>query len=567
MINPLFSTDAYKLGHISQYNQATQVIFSNFTPRADRLFPHYSTEKVSGVIFAGLQGVIKDFLLNTWNDGFFKQPKDKVISQYKRMTDRVLGEGAIDMKHIEDLHDLGYLPLEIRAISEGKLVPIQVPVYTVHNTDERFAWLTNYLETALSAETWKVITNSTIAFQYHLLGAQYAKETCDGDSHLQFQFHDFSARGLSGIRDSYQSGFGHLTSFVGTDSILAIQYAEDFYSGEHFFTGCSVPASEHSVATTNIGYIVEEILSKDPSAADNGIDYLRYHAEKEFLRRYVSEIYPTGIVSYVSDSYDYWSLVTQILPELRETIMQREGKLVIRPDSGDPVKVISGYKIESFANWQNMQTSSVAVGTEVIYLEDRDKYYDITGERTINASIQECYEIPEHQAKGTIEVLWEVFGGKVNSKGFKELDSHIGLIYGDSITVARSKEIFERLKDKGFASSNVVLGVGSYTYNYSTRDSFGFACKATGSIIGDKEILVTKEPKTDMKKRSAKGFLKVVKDGDSLRLVDNLSFAEVQDPDNELKLVFHNGTIFNEQTIEDVRTNVKNEVNKYIESL
>jgi len=562
--NPLFNTDGYKPSHIDQYADNMEILFSNFTPRGDKYFPHYAPNAPRGVIAAGIQGVIKERLIDDWNENFFSRPKDEVVAEYSKFMTRYNGrQNRTD--HIEALHDLGYLPLSVRALPEGVLCPIQVPVYTIHNTVAGFAWLVNYLETMLSAETWKTMNNATIAFQYRLLGESYAESTCDSKDHLAFQFHDFSARGLSGIDDGYRSGFGHLLAFKGTDTLRAVCYVDDFYYGEDTFVAGSIPASEHSVATTNISDILAKLMIEVDGFAAMNVDEQRFFSELEFLRKYVTQIYPDGIVSYVADSYDYWALVTEILPLLKEEIMERDGKLVIRPDSGKPLHIICGYKIESFKDWQTMQTSSVGISTEVIYLEDRDKYYDITGDRTINASINEVYEIPRHEAVGTIQILWETFGGTVNSKGYKVLDEHIGLIYGDSITVSLTKEIFKRLEANGFASSNIVLGVGSYTYNYSTRDTFGFACKATGCIIDGNEILVSKEPKTDLGKRSARGFLAVVAspDGD-LVLEDGLSFSDISSERNELKEIFRNSQMVVDVSIDEVRCILDETVSKYL---
>lgn len=553
-MNPLFATDFYKPSHADQYNQASEVIFSNFTPRSEKLFPHFYGSD-HRVVVAGVQGVAINFLVEYWNEQFFSQPKKHVIGEYVEELWLSLGipQEKIRTEHIEALHDLGYLPLEMRCLPEGSLAPVQVPVYTIHNTDPRFFWLTNYFETALSAETWKVMNNATIAHQYYKLCRDFADQTCDALDHLMFQCHDFSFRGLSGIADAYKNGIAHLTSFYGTDTIPAIRYARRYYGMAHKFVAGSIPASEHSVATTNIGKIIKNLL-KDPEFKDATLDDLRYAAELVFLEKYATEIYPDGYCSYVSDSYDYWAVILAMLPELKDEIMAREGKLVIRPDSGDPVRIIAGYRVETFDSYQALQLSGVATGTEVIYLADRDKYYDITGDRTINSCIQPHCEITRHEALGTIECLWETFGGTVNNKGFRVLDSHIGLIYGDSITLQRAEDILIRLKERGYASSNIVFGIGSYTYNYSTRDSLGFACKATGSIIGGDEILVTKEPKTDMKKKSANGFLKVVLGPDGVyQLIDGLGLHEVTDEDNQLQIIFRNGKLFNQTTLTAIR--------------
>ena len=561
-MNPLFATDFYKPSHADQYNQNSEVIFSNFTPRSDKLFPHFFDED-HRIVAVGTQGMAINFLVEYWNEQFFQQPKEQVIGEYVEELWLSLGipEDKIRTEHIEALHDLGYLPLELRALPEGSLAPVQVPVYTIHNTNPRFFWLTNYFETALSAETWKVMNNATIAYQYFKLCKKFSDETCDTADHLMFQCHDFSFRGLSGIADAYKNGFGHLASFYGTDNIPAIRYARRYYGMEHKFVAGSIPASEHSVATTNIGAIIKNLLKK-PEFEKATLDELRYAAELVFLEKYATDIYPNGYCSYVSDSYDYWAVILAMLPELKDEIMAREGKLVIRPDSGDPVRIVAGY------TWTTLEKFS-GINAEMVmlpggkFVSSRDMYDAIPCDDTpvryhfaklTEKDFREEQFVPDHIVHGTIECLWDTFGGIVNSKGFRVLDSHIGLIYGDSITLERARNIMNRLKDKGYASSNVVFGIGSYTYNYSTRDSLGFACKATGSIIGGDEILVTKEPKTDLKKKSANGFLKVVKSKDGIfKLVDGLSMDAIEDIDNELRVIFRNGKIYNETTLTDIR--------------
>lgn len=556
-MNPLFATDFYKPSHADQYNQASEVIFSNFTPRSEKLFPHFYGSD-HRVVVAGVQGVAINFLVEYWNEQFFAQPKEQVIGEYVEELWLSLGipQEKIRTEHIEALHDLGYLPLEMRCLPEGSLAPVQVPVYTIHNTDSRFFWLTNYFETALSAETWKVMNNATIAHQYYKLCRDFADQTCDALDHLMFQCHDFSFRGLSGIADAYKNGIAHLTSFYGTDTIPAIRYARRYYGMAHKFVAGSIPASEHSVATTNIGKIIKNLL-KNPEFKDASLDELRYAAELVFLEKYATEIYPNGYCSYVSDSYDYWAVILAMLPELKDEIMAREGKLVIRPDSGDPVRIIAGYRIlpgeyktcsdafDALEKFEGPYTPEVVNVQGSWFTIEYNEFTDTTITRS---------ELSDHEVHGTIECLWDTFGGSVNSKGFRVLDSHIGLIYGDSITLQRAEDILIRLKERGYASSNIVFGIGSYTYNYSTRDSLGFACKATGSIIGGDEILVTKEPKTDMKKKSANGFLKVVIGPDGVyQLIDGLGLHEVADEDNALQIIFRNGKLFNQTTLTAIR--------------
>lgn len=571
-----FATDYYKIGHPSMYHKESKVIFTNFTPRSDKYFTHYWDDKKRGVISAGISMRIK-MLVSLWSVTFFQLPKEVAIVKYKRIVDASLGKDKVSLDHLAALHDLGYLPLEIRSIPEGYLVPIQVPVYTVHNTNPAydnntnpkipkqylggtyFAWLTNYFESVLSDETWKVMTNATIAFHYKRLGMKFADETCDNNLHVDFQFHDFSFRGLGCNEEGYKNGIAHIMSFSGTDTVLAIEAVHDFYKiPEGDFVAGSIPATEHSVATTNIMYIVEDLRKQSEIDGTNlSFDALRLKAEKIYLEHYITSIVPEGLCSYVADSYDYWSVLTVILPDLLQTIIQRAGKLVIRPDSGDPVKVICGlrYPEKNFISeseayrYINEMDSSLPYPEAVMI---NGNFYAVTEDEDEFEGFYIGDEIlPAHEVKGSIQVLWDIFGGSINSKGFKVLNDHIGLIYGDSITIPRAVQIFTRLKEKGFASSNVVLGIGSFTYQMNTRDTFGFACKATGSIIGDRTILVSKEPKTDPGKKSARGFLKVIRnDKGVLQLVEDLTLDEIDSDDNELRMIFKNGK-FTEAANED----------------
>ena len=258
----LTQTDFYKTGHYKQYPEGTELVYSNLTPRSSRLFNWKDFD--GKIVFFGLQAFIKEYLINEWNNNFFKKDKAEVVAKYKRRMDTSLGPNAVSMTHIEELYDLGYLPIEIRALPEGRKVPIGVPVLTIHNTLDKFYWLTNFLETVMSAELWKPSTVATIAHQYKKMLVQYAEETGGDVGFTALQGHDFSFRGMSGRHDAAMSGMGHLISFVGTDTIPAIDAAEEFYSAdaEKELLGTSVPATEHSVACSNIAYIEKELREK-----------------------------------------------------------------------------------------------------------------------------------------------------------------------------------------------------------------------------------------------------------------------------------------------------------------
>ena len=489
-ISPILLKDGYKVGHKFQYPEGTSLVYSNLTPRKSR------NPEIKEIVFFGLQYFIKEYLIQQFEEVFFNRPKEEVLREYGRRIDNYLGKDAVSYDHIADLHDLGYLPLEIKALPEGSLVPLRIPVFTIKNTLPQFFWLTNMLETLMSAIIWKPCTSATTAFQYLKTFIRYADETVGEDhSFVPWQGHDFSFRGMSGIEDALMSSAGHLLSFMGTDTIPAIDFLEEYYQAdcEKELIGGSVPATEHSVMC--MGTQDDEIRTFD---------------------RLITQVYPAGIVSIVSDTWDFWQVITGMLPELKNKILARDGKVVIRPDSGDPVKIIVG---------------------------DEDA---VPGS-------------PEY--KGAITCLWEIFGGTITDKGYKLLDSHIGLIYGDSITVERQQAILEGLKKRGFASYNVVLGIGSYTYEYVTRDTFGFAMKATYGEVNGEGRAIFKDPKTDDgTKKSAKGLMQVYRDENTgrLELKDECTWEE--EAGGELKTIFKDGKLIKEYSLNEIRAMLKEQV-------
>jgi nicotinamide phosphoribosyltransferase len=458
-INPLNLADSYKVGHYSMYPKGMTHLQSNWTPRSSRI------PEVSHVAFFGLQAYLAR--ITEAFDPLFGITGTMLIQDHQRRVEGLLGQ-AFDTSHWEALRDLGYLPLRFCALPEGTMVPLRVPMFTIENTVPGFGWLVNYLESVMSAEIWQPMTSLTIALRYRKLLDEWASKTSDTPEFVDWQGHDFSFRGLAGAMSGAASGAGHLLAFAGSDTLAAMDWAREYYDARGFVGG-SVPATEHSVMC----------------AGGRG-------TEKETIHRLLTE-FPKGIISIVSDTWDLWYVITKILPELEPHILGREGKLVIRPDSGDPVKIICG-------------DPDAPVGSP--------------------------------PWKGVIELLWDIFGGTVNSKGFRVLDPHIGAIYGDSITLERAGAICKGLADKGFASTNIVFGIGSFTYQYVTRDTFGFAMKATWARIDGVEHSLFKDPVTDDgMKKSAKGRLAVGRragstladDSGELMLVNNAT------PDQEAK--------------------------------
>ena len=558
-MNPLLLTDGYKTGHHQQYPKGTTKVYSNFTPRSNK----YAPKGCDHIVSFGQQMIMKQ-INDAFENEFFSKPKDEVCGEMKRELSMYLNTDY-DVSHFEALHDLGYLPIQVKAIQEGTLVPIKVPVLTIVNTHPDFFWVTNYLETIISNLLWKPMTSATIAHQYRKVLTEWQEKTAAEQAwFIDWQGHDFSMRGMDSVDAVISSGLGHLTSFSGTDSLPTIYGARKYY-GETGFVGGSVNATEHSVMCAG---------SKDDEIGT--------------FKRLI-ETYPTRNLSIVSDTWDLWIVITKYLPELKEEILARDGKVVIRPDSGDPVDIIcgtptmdSGYTGDDLDTWKEYVAETLddqfksnldaedphSEETELFTFQgkrykvtyrpdlnrhDKTYYYvDNYGDTVSSCKFVELETEPYH--KGVIELLWDIFGGTINEQGYKVLDSHIGAIYGDSITIERANEICKRLEAKGFASTNIVLGVGSFTYQFNTRDTFGFAMKATYVEVDGEGREIFKDPITDDgTKKSATGLLKVTKEDGTLVLHDK----QTSDEGGELEIIYENGKFFNETTLTEIRDRLK----------
>ncbi len=561
--DPIAAIDFYKADHRRQYPEGTEVVYSNFTPRSGRLAAKSGTRADNGVVFFGLNGFIKWFLIDGFNENFFKQPKEKVLAKYQKRMNDSLVTSDFDVSHIAALHDLGYLPLAIRALPEGTFVPYKVPMFTIHNTLPEFFWLTNYIESVISSEIWKACTSATTALQYRLILQEYAVKTGSPLDFVLWQGHDFSFRGQSGLHDASSSGAGHLLSFLGTDTIPAIDYLENYYNGLDTFVGGSVPASEHSVASSSILAFEKEFTSSANP---------KLNSEIKFFKRYITEIYPSGVASYVADTYNFWDVISVIAAKCKPEILARTpnaiglAKVVFRPDSGDPVEVLTGVDYldaavygENFVEQEaydcNVNVIKYSNGEywEVEH-EDETFYWD---EGLSYRDTKKIRQLREVEVKGAVETLWDIFGGTITETGHKLLDSHVGLIYGDSITIERAKKIMQRLEAKGFASANVVFGIGSYTYQYVTRDTHGFAVKSTYGVINGEPVEIFKDPVTDNGvKKSAKGLLQVVMENGQLVLKDQVTASECGN--SLLECVFVNGCLVQDQTLTNIRKRIEN---------
>jgi len=518
-INPVFILDGYKNWHHKMYPDGITKLYSNMTPRS---YKHLKCDKS---VWFGLQYYLKEYLIKQWNENFFNVPKNEVIKDIKRFHWAYSGVD-FDTTHIEKLHDLGYMPLKIKALPEGVLVNEKIPYFTITNTHPDFAWLVNYLETQMSTSIWDCCVVATIAYQYRNLLNSHADKTCDNKDFVQWQGHDFSQRGRSS-QESTLNQAGHLLSFTGTDTIPSIFMLEKYYNADitKELVGASVPATEHSVMTSY--------------GKENELD--------SFTR--ILDQFPSGIVSIVSDSFDLWEVCTTFVTKLKDKILSRDGKLVIRPDSGDPVDIVCG------ADWDYGNNRNKYRKTDLIYSEVPS--FNINNFERDGSSVRwitryNAKPLTDNECKGVVELLWDVFGGTVNEKGYKVLDPHIGVIYGDSISLERADAICKRLEEKGFASSNIVFGIGSYTYNHNTRDSLGIAVKSTYCEVDGEKRNIFKDPVTDDGvKKSARGLLKVVKENNEYVLYDQVS--DLEETQGELTTVFENGKLLVDHKLSDIR--------------
>ena len=480
--NPMLLIDFYKAVHAEMLPQNITKSVSYFTPRMSRV------KRWDKVVMFGLQGFIKEYLIDYFNDNFFNVPLETVMGEYTRILDNTLGKNAYNPKKIENLHNLGYLPIEIVALPEGTLVPMHVPMFGITNTHKDFAWLPQSLESLISAEMWHPMLAANVGYTYRQIVNKYYDETCDDNIPRAKALGAFDFRGEECLQSATKAGAGWLLSFLNTATVPAIPYLENYYNCDCTKepVGFGSPSTEHSVMCSNFAVDGDEIT---------------------LLRRLLTEIYPNTSFSAVLDSYDYWNIIDNILPQLKPEILAHNGCMLMRGDSGDCIEVVTK----------------------------------------------------------TVFKLWDIFGGTVNSKGYKVLDPHVKAIYGDSITVQRCEKIYEILKENGFACSNVALGVGSFSFQCIeedgvlkpfTRDTFSSCIKATYCEIDDKPTPIFKDPKDGGFKKSQKGCCVVTKDyKGNLSFYDQQTWEEARlNPNNLLETVFCDGHIVKEQTVAEVRS-------------
>lgn len=562
--NPETGIDGYKIGHRQQFVPGLELAFGNLTPRKS-----YRQSTPEGVVWFGLQYFLKEYLIKQWNENFFQKPREEVTKRFTRRINNYLGPNNVGVEHIGELHDLGYLPLSFWALPEGSVVPYKVAPLVYFTTDKRFGWVQAYIETIMSTSVWPLSTAATTAKQIRDYLEKFAKETVGNTDFVKFQGHNFSYRGCVGHEAAIMIDAGFITSFAGSDTVPGGDFMEEYYNADSDkeLISCSVNATEHAV-----------MCSYGPEN------------EEEAFRRLIEDVYPTGILSIVSDTLDYWNVITNFTVKLKDKILARDGKVVFRPDSGDNVKIIVGENVTDLSNNQYVKSLEDAkrrisdvlrdqVNDETPHGEPGDSeaeaYFKYDGKTYLIAveiywnrhdkqyyymdgvDVKSCEEVElTCEQKGTIESLWDIFGGTVNEFGYKELNPKVGAILGDGVNGEVMKKINEGLKGKGFASTNMVYGIGSYYLVYGvSRDTDGWAVKSTYCEVegfGPRNIF--KNPKTDLGnlKKSAKGLIAVYKDENGgFYQKDEMQWDDVFNC--EYEHVFENGKLLRDHTLTEIR--------------
>ena len=477
-INPMLLCDFYKTVHSDMINPKMTKSMSYYTPRMSRV------NRWDKVVMFGVQMFCKTWLIDYFNENFFELSEDEVVGEYTRVLDATLGKGIYGTEKIRKLHRLGYLPIEIIALPEGTMVPVHVPMFGITNTHDDFAWLPQALESLISAEMWYPQITATVGKTYRDIVNKYYAETVEDDVPRARALGAFDFRGDMCVDAALMAGAGWCLSFLLTATVPAIPYLENIFNCD-----CTKePVAFGSVST-------EHFVMCSNYAVDGD--------EITFLRKMLTELYPNTSFSCVLDSYDYWNVIDNILPQLHDEIMAHNGCMLMRGDSGDCVEVVTK----------------------------------------------------------TVFKLWEQFGGTVNSKGYKVLDPHVKAIYGDSITVQRCEEIYEILKNAGFACSNVALGVGSFSMHCIeeddilkpfTRDTFSSCIKACYAEVDGKCYPVFKNPKDGGFKKSQKGLCYVYEEDGALKYKDGYTSLDIPDG-NLLETVFKDGKMIKDYTLNEIR--------------
>lgn len=489
--NPLLCLDFYKTAHAEQYPVALTKMASYYTPRMTRL---PDTERVA---MFGLQAFIQEYLIEAFNEYFFKRPLAEVLKEYRRVLNHTIGTDGIGVDRLTALHELGYLPLEIRAVAEGVRTNIHVPQIEISNTNPNFVWLVNSIETMMSCTMWHTQISAEVGYRYRQIVNKYADLTCDDDVVRAKLLGDFSMRSQESVESATKSSAAFCLSFLNTATVPAILWLEHNYACrvENDKVAYGALSTEHSVMCSNFAIDGDEITH---------------------IRRLLMEIYPHQSFSVVSDSYDYWNLVDKILPEIKQDVLAHDGCIAIRGDSGDPVEIVTK---TVFHLWDTFGGTVNSKGFKVLDPHVKALYGD---------------SIAPQRCEAIYQILME-HGFAINN---------VSLGVGSF-----SMQCLETMDGD------------SKAYAPYTRDTFGIAVKATYAEDQDgNPIMIFKNPKTDSGhfKKSQRGCCRVMYDfhNKSYYYHDGLTWAEATMPGNWLQPVFKNGKLLRVFTLDEVRHNL-----------
>ena len=573
MYNPLLLIDFYKACHAEQYPAGMTRIYSPGTPRMSRL------KDIDEVVYIGGQGFSKEILIKAFNEAFFSIPEDEVVRFYKRVMVNTLTKDESRADKIRALHRLGYLPIALYTVPEGTSTKIGVPQNVFVNTHPDFAWLTNTLETLYSTYIWHIQIAAEVGKRYRKIVDEYVEKTCDPDVRAARMLGDFSMRGQHCEVSAMKASAAWLCSFLNTATVPAIMWLEDNYNCniETEEVGYGALSFEHSTVTSN--YAI------DGDEATN-------------LKRALTEIYPNDNFSYLTDSYDHDNFLLNVVPACKDEILAHNGTILFRGDSGDPVEIIAGKKIywledgeidfsnenESYSWLRDFAYDNEIDGDTTLYFHVDNKFYEVKvypdwcSERGAwtdrDYYYVDSYSFKTKEIEPSLELLGMVwwldqqFGHTINSKGYKVLNPHVKAIYGDSMTPSRVREAYERTTAQGYAINNIVFGVGSFSfmgietidedgnvsYGPYTRDTFGYAIKATyGEDKDGNPVMIYKQPKALAWKKSPKGCIIVAPDGQSYTDGHTFEEAHGEGVENLLELVFKDGKMVKETSLKEIR--------------
>ncbi|WP_444937111.1 nicotinate phosphoribosyltransferase [Microbulbifer sp. JMSA004] len=451
--NPILNVDSYKTSHYLQYPEGTQYVSSYIESRGGQF---------KEAVFFGLQAFIKQYLTTPINAEHIEEAEELFLAHG-------LPFNREGWEYILQEHQ-GYLPIEIQAVPEGSVIPTRNVLVQVVNTDPKCFWLTSYIETALLRAIWYPTTVATQSREAKKVIQRYLLETAEGLDSLPFKLHDFGARGASSEETAAIGGLAHLVNFQGTDTIAAVLAGRRYYAAP--MAGFSIPAAEHSTMTS---------WGREQEAK----------AYENMLTQFSGD---NCLVAVVSDSYDLWSAIENIWGgELKERVENNGGTLVIRPDSGDPVDIVTQ----------------------------------------------------------TIERLMRIFGATINSKGFRVLPDFIRVIQGDGISLHTIEGILSAMKARKQSAENISFGMGGELLQKVNRDTMRFAMKASAVRVDGLWRDVYKDPATDSGKRSKRGRLALINRTDGTPYT--IREQDIGGRNNLLKTVYRNGKLLIEQDLDTIR--------------